>query len=210
MNSRTVKVSEARISSLVRAGVPEKLNALILEALSLGTGQKPFIDKAGGLMEIAGRISDLVTPHTPCVKGCNHCCYMAVAVSDFEASMISLYLNRSKQEMAGVSIDRYSEPSNTEATVKKYTGVACSLLGEDGKCTVYPVRPIACRTHHNLAMDETNCIIVTKDGEPLPTTPSLNLNHFLSIHTWVFIEGNVKFADLRDWFPAQTEHKDES
>jgi Fe-S-cluster containining protein len=85
-------------------------------------------------------------------------------------------------------------------TVTRYTGVACTLLGADGKCTVYPVRPVACRTHHNLAPDESNCIIAGFDrSQPLPTTPSINLNEFLAQHALVFYQR--QYADIREWFP---------
>lgn len=201
--SKTVntKVDNKRIEALVTARVPEKLHALIEAAHRLATSRYSFEEKADRMLTFAERISEAVTPHTACSKGCNHCCYMAVAVSSFEADLIGRYLGRNKVEAAAVPLEKYSDPSARENSVEHFTGVPCTLLGADGKCSVYPVRPIACRTHHNLGPDETNCVIVTDKSEGLPTTPSINLDAFLVSHAMVFYEGNQSFADVREWFP---------
>ena len=196
-----VQVDTGVILSITEAKVPEKLRTLIDEAHRLATSRRSFEEKADGMVTFAERISTMLTPHTPCAKGCNHCCYMAVAVSSYEADMIGRYLGRSKEEAAAVPLDKYADPSARNKSVEDFTGVPCSLLGADGKCTVYPVRPIACRTHHNLAKDETNCVIVTDKSKGLPTTPSINLDAFLVSHAMVFYEGRQSFADVREWFP---------
>jgi uncharacterized protein len=201
--TKHTQVDMSRVESFKAAGGAERLGALIAEAMQLANSRCAFEKKADGIVSIAEKISLAVTPHTPCSKGCNHCCYMAVAVSAFEADMIGRYLGRDKQEAAAVPLDKYAVPGAREHGFEAYTGVKCSLLGEDGKCTVYPVRPIACRTHHNLGHDETNCLIVTDKSEGLPTTPSINLDGFLVFHAAVFFEGRQSFADIREWFPLQ-------
>jgi Fe-S-cluster containining protein len=135
---------------------------------------------------------------------------MAVEVSSFEADMIGRYLGRDKQAV-GKPL-REMTPSQIEkeqqASWQRWTGKPCSLLGEDGKCTVYPVRPVACRTHHNLAYDETNCVVLMKPGmklEDLPTTPHLNLNEFQMWKTTVMFNGGASYADIREWFPKKEE-----
>jgi uncharacterized protein len=193
----------SRIAAISNSNVPEKLQALIAEAHHLAVGRKSFEEKADGMVTFAERISNLVTPYTPCVKGCNHCCYMAVAVSSYEADMIGRYLGRDKNEAAAVPLHKYADPKARDKSVEDFTGVPCTLLGADGKCTVYPVRPIACRNHHNLGKDETNCVIVTDKSKGLPTTPSINIDAFLVSHAMVFYEGNQSFADLREWFPKK-------
>lgn len=198
------KVDQGVIKAITDAKVPEKLNALIVEAQRLATSRHTFEEKADGMVSFAERISNMITPHTACRKGCNHCCYMAVAVSSFEADMIGRYLGRNKEEAAAVPLDKYANPNARNKSVEDFTGVPCTLLGTDGKCTVYPVRPIACRTHHNLGPDETNCVIVTDKSQGLPTTPSINLDAFLVSHAMVFFEGNQSFADVREWFPNKS------
>lgn len=204
MSRTETPIDYERVRAFERDGGARKLDRLIREARRLAQDPRmSFQDKADGMMTVAEGISLTITPYTPCTKGCSHCCYMAVEVSAFEADMISRYLGRKKAtEGQVVTVDNIADAKREQdASVAKYTGVRCSLLGQDGKCTVYPVRPIACRTHHNLGVDETNCIIVSTPGEELPTTPHLNLNDFLMFQAAVMVQGRVAYADIRDWFP---------
>jgi Fe-S-cluster containining protein len=195
-----------RVRAFDRAGGAKILDRLIRQAKSIAMNPRmSFQDKADTIMTIAENISLAITPHTPCVKGCSHCCYMAVEVSAFEADMIGRYLGRRKATDGwhlSIDMDLKQAKQAQDESVRKYTGVRCTLLGDDGKCTVYPVRPIACRTHHNMAPDETNCVIVVKPGEELPTTPHINLNEFLFYQAAVMVQGKTAYADIREWFPA--------
>lgn len=202
--TKETPIDYARVRSFERAGGAKILDRLIKQAKSIANNpQMTFGDKADHIMSIAESISRAITPHTACVKGCNHCCYMAVEVSAWEADMISRYLGRNKATEGQVlSIDNMEDAKREQdASVARYTGVRCTLLGADGKCTVYPVRPIACRTHHNLGPDETNCVIVVTPGEELPTTPHINLNEFLFYQAAVMVQGRTAYADIREWFP---------
>lgn len=208
MTKKETPIDYARVRSFEKAGGARVLDRLIKQAKSIANNpQMAFQDKADQIVTIAENISLAVTPHTPCTKGCSHCCYMAVEVSSFEADMISRYLGRNKAtEGQVISIDNVEEAKQEQdRSVRKYTGVKCSLLGDDGKCTVYPVRPIACRTHHNMGPDETNCVIVTAPLEDLPTTPHINLNEFLFYQAAVMVQGRTTWADIREWFPKQEE-----
>lgn len=198
-------VDQSRVDAIVKSDVPYKLTVLIEQAKKLALGRMSSEEKSDAMVTLAEKVSETLTPFTPCTKGCSHCCYMAVAVSDFEANMIGRYLGRDKVASAAKTLAEYSDPVVSEANLRQYTGVPCSLLGADGKCTVYPVRPIACRTHHNLAKDETNCIITTDPEEGLPTTPEIDISGFKILHMMVSFEAGHKFADIRQWFPANKE-----
>ena len=69
----------------------DKIGDLIAQARYLAEGNLPFSDKASGLLDIADHLCSTITPYTPCVKQCNHCCHMAVSVSSYEAEMLSRY-----------------------------------------------------------------------------------------------------------------------
>lgn len=176
------------------------LLGLVAAARLLASGPGPITDKAEGMVTIAERLSQLITPYTPCRKGCNHCCYMATAVSKFEADMIGRYLGRDPAD-AGQPGEDYEKDVGTMRD--KWTGQRCTLLGEDGKCTVYPVRPIACRVHHNFAKDEENCRMVGVGARRM-STPAINLDGFQLTAAYVLgIQGGYAYADIRDWFPAK-------
>jgi Fe-S-cluster containining protein len=196
MESVQVEPDPARLDALERSGSLGRLEQLITSAKRVALGNATVEDKADELVSIAESISKTLSPHLACSKGCNHCCYMAVAVSDYEADMIGRYLGRDKVA-AGMTVDKFAEAQ----TIERYTAVKCSLLGADGRCSVYPVRPMACRTHHNLAKNEDNCRITGIDRQgPLPTTPAINLNGFVGASALVLFRR--QYADVREWFPA--------
>lgn len=200
-----IPVHQARLDAFQKGGGLNELHRIIKEAQRLAGSNASYADKAEGMIDLAEHICKTIIPYTPCTKGCSHCCYMAAAVSDYEADMIGRYLGRTKAN-AGVSIEQYADPKGGDgaAKVDEYTGVPCTLLDDNGKCSVYPVRPIACRTHHNIAYDETNCIIAgVEPGAGLPTTPAINIDEFLFHHAMVFVQGGAKYADIREWFPKK-------
>lgn len=190
--------SEGRLRAFKQAGGENQLHRLIKDAQRLANGPGSFEEKADGLVDISESISKTITPHMACAKGCNHCCYMAVAVSDYEADMIGRYLGRDKATVAGTDIVNFE----LRGTVEKFSGTPCPMLAADGKCSVYPVRPVACRNHHNVAADESNCVVAGHDyTKTLPTTPAINLDGFLVFYAQVFFKR--AFADIREWFPPK-------
>ena len=79
-----------------------------------------------------------------CEKGCDACCYFAViTVSRSELDEIRHYLNAKQDEEVGVILKRQWSDWETE---KSSAIQPCPfLLQEQGRCSVYPVRPMACR-----------------------------------------------------------------
>lgn len=79
-----------------------------------------------------------------CEQGCDACCYFAViTVSRSELDEIRHYLNAKQDEEVGVILKRQWSDWETE---KSSAIQPCPfLLQEQGRCSVYPVRPMACR-----------------------------------------------------------------
>lgn len=145
------------------------------------------------ILATASEISEAITPHTVCKDGCSHCCYMAVAITEFEADKIAAFTGRAKA-MKGDALTYMENPG-----IEKYATVPCTFLIE-GKCSIYPVRPLACRLHHNLSPDSSVCEIKLP-LESMEATPSLNL---MEISFWfanLSLRRNEGFADIRDYFP---------
>jgi Fe-S-cluster containining protein len=72
--------------------------------------------------------------HMHCVKGCASCCLLETVVP-LEAYVIDLYL-----QSLGSSVATFSTKH------PEYRGEKCVFL-DSNACTIYPVRPIICRTH---------------------------------------------------------------
>lgn len=83
-----------------------------------------------------------------CQKGCHGCCQAGLSVSAVEAAAIRDYLrslpvhDRARLKallQAGTS-------SNRTAPATADRDASCALLTEDGLCTIYPARPLVCRS----------------------------------------------------------------
>jgi len=190
-----IDVPAANLDAINNTTGPE-IFRLIQQAQALVKRSGSAFMRYDELIDIAENVSRAITPHTPCKKGCSHCCYMAVAISEIEANAISRYTGRPMVYKPTVS----DFLQNADRRTEELTGVPCTFLVE-GKCSIYPVRPIPCRLHHNLAVDETNCIV--KDAPlPLKNTPTLNLTgiHHAAVDI-AMTQAKVGFGDIRDYFP---------
>ncbi len=83
-----------------------------------------------------------------CQQGCHGCCQAGLSVSAIEAAAIRDYLrslpldDRARLKallQAGTS-------SNRTAPAHAARNASCALLTQDGLCTIYPARPLVCRS----------------------------------------------------------------
>ena len=190
--------AKARGHAIMAAEGP-RINALINAAVSLAAGTATISTshtRAEALVEVAEGLSRAVTPHTPCANGCSHCCHMATNVSGYEARMIGRYVGR---EPRALGRDGAAGDGLAEELRGRYTGVACTFL-VDGRCSVYPVRPIACRLHHSLNDTPDNCRIIPPGSVGL-TVPLLNFGPVQAAVAAMFMSDD--FGDIREFFPPQ-------
>lgn len=129
-----------------------------------------------------------------CKPGCDACCHQLVVVSPLEAHSIAVYL-RTHPEVAAAfhrrlaawresvaanpavagQLAEFQEAAgyvDAEAGGKLEetywnAGLPCPFLHES-RCTVYPVRPFACREHHVVSPPEL-CSLDPDRSEPAPT-----------------------------------------
>lgn len=98
------------------------------------------------------RYCDLITPElvskfkVSCSKGCSHCCYQLVELRRFEMKAVLWYVKRNKvfidrQHLMKQRIIDWQDPG-VEVRHRK-----CVFLNGDHRCDIYPVRPMACRSH---------------------------------------------------------------
>jgi len=84
-----------------------------------------------------------------CGRGCNFCCSMEVAVTASEAINIKQYVEttlKSSLEKIKTRVRHARRAIGDKNEIeRKLAGIMCPLLGPEGNCSVYPVRPLGCR-----------------------------------------------------------------
>lgn len=115
------------------------------------------------------RAASSSTKTTACRNGCNYCCYYRVDVSADEVLLVSNFIHsrmsdehvqaiRTRAQQNAKVINLLSVEQHMKTNVE-----CCFLIG--GSCSIYPVRPIACRSFH--ATDVDNCRLSYEQPENL-------------------------------------------
>jgi len=167
-----------------------RFQQLMKEAMRLLDLPRNLDWRAKRMLEITDELAAMVTPLSPCKKGCSHCCYQAIIISSWEAAQIT--------KMTGKKIASFEgyNPGNREKYIKKYGGVSCPFL-VNNECSIYEVRPFICRTHVSVADDPIPCDIINNPGAKVPYFNFSDLN---MIQGFLFIGGNCKFGEIREFF----------
>lgn len=139
----------------------------------------------------ASDLGRVVGAVAPCSPGCDHCCKMAVSLTYGEAKLIGDRIGIQPIMPKTINMDR-------EELVQKYMGVPCTFL-EDGLCSIYDDRPLACRTHFNVSNYPDLCDIIK---HPAQSMPAFDFSNMWLGAMEIAIEANdMVFCDLRDFFP---------
>lgn len=146
--------------------------------------------KMDRFLEAASALSDAVKPFTACKAGCSYCCNIAATITAQEATIIAKATGRKARKLDG-RVDY-------EASREQYTGVPCPFL-KKGKCSIYEVRPLACRLHVNMADSNFFCNTEVPPGQSV--VPQLTNHQILLAQAKVF--HNETWADIRDFFPTR-------
>jgi Fe-S-cluster containining protein len=94
-----------------------------------------------------------------CEKGCSWCCYQPVYMTTQEAILIFEFIHQTKDQQQLKNIlskakSKYKKTKGLSEEKKQTIREACPFL-VDGSCSVYPVRPMACRIY--LSSDKESC-----------------------------------------------------
>lgn len=142
------------------------------------------------MWEVGAEISKAITPYVACKQGCSFCCNIATTITTTEAQIIGKHVGRKPQV--------FTKRVNILTNIPKYSGVPCPFLKE-GRCSIYEVRPLACRIHFNLSDSPYFCntSIPSKDSiVPQTNNDNIDAAHFKAFH-------NEIWADMRDFFPTK-------
>lgn len=149
------------------------------------------------MLKLADQVGKVIAPHTICGQGCSHCCKQAVSLADLEAKMIGEAIGRERKPVARrVAPQRVNE--ERRRLVETYNGVPCTFLGDDGACTIYEHRPLACRIHYSFEDTPDPCDPVANRGGQV-ASPDLRAFETACSH----ILAGTPYADIREFFPKE-------
>lgn len=145
---------------------------------------------------------------SPCRKGCASCCRIPVAVSRPEAQAIAAALGvalpagpvRGFDTATALGADDNDFDSRVaafKAASAVHLDVPCPFL-RDSSCSIYDLRPLACRYHFSLADDAEPCELVDA-GKTAVEVPYLRTLPYLAASS-VILGCAQDVADIRDWF----------
>jgi len=98
--------------------------------------------------EIKDRVAQSRVP-IPCKAGCDHCCrFPEIRISATEAVLVVRHI---EQIMTPEDKAAFMASVQQSGTTGAGRNTACALLGSAG-CTVYPSRPLACRSYNSLSV----------------------------------------------------------
>lgn len=188
-----VAVSKARASSFI-ASIPQDLadheDRIGEEVLRENSSAKSKLGKLYRLVEELGKAAE---SFIACGKGCSACCRMNVTISSMEAERLA--------QFSGKSINRVDRHTYHETS--RFAGVACPFLVEN-TCSVYEIRPYACRAH--VSFDKTAYWCeperAYEEGMGMVSFDGAK-SAYLAVLAKV---PDSRFADIRDFFPGYSEN----
>jgi Fe-S-cluster containining protein len=141
----------------------DKVKALVAGSLEASREEAAVLALASQVVNLADQLIDYfeaanrLPQPIACRVGCTFCCFNQVEVTPPEALLIGHYVaqNFSREARDGLR-QRVSRALSLKAGKSKQKiarlrhQLPCPLL-QDGKCSVYEVRPLVCRAMHALA-----------------------------------------------------------
>ena len=170
------KVAEAKTREMLQAARAAPGDAARFDGLHA------ILQGAMGMMEAevesgyAGAEMSRVKESIACRKGCSFCCHLAVEATIIEAICVWRRASQSPQLTANI-LETGPKTANVPALERWQLKVRCPMLGADGACQVYDVRPGGCRAYVSVDVAACEGALVTAGtpeedlGVPIVTFP---------------------------------------
>lgn len=134
-----------------------------------------------------------------CRTGCSHCCQIPVTISLIEAHLLGRASGRmpSAPSRSVRITDQVSMEILAAMEQQLHDGplAPCPFL-RSGHCSVYDMRPMACRTLLNLDDDDLLCRHSEGVQAEVPYAGATKLQFFA-----LMAQAGTQYADIRDFFP---------
>ncbi|HDJ34339.1 MAG TPA: hypothetical protein ENF21_09620 [Bacteroidetes bacterium] len=110
-----------------------------------------------------------------CRKGCSWCCHQAIMASPYELIYLVQWIRRHfpedrQQKVIARTFEKARQTIGLKASEFMLFKASCPLL-EEGSCSVYPARPLACKIYLSSSLE--SCIREFKDPGDQLRFPSL-------------------------------------
>lgn len=184
LSEETQRQAERNVARLDAKLDTRALKVAFMKVLELNIAPRAKMKR---FFEAADALCEVVLPFSACTHGCSYCCNIAVTMTTTEAGIIGKHVGRKPK----VLTDRPDIMGN----IMKYNSTPCPFL-KRGKCSIYEVRPVACRVHFNMADTPEAC-----DTSTPAQTPMLNNNAIDAILFRAYRD--EIWGDIRDFFPAK-------
>jgi Fe-S-cluster containining protein len=170
---RVIQRQSFLISERVRASVALELAESNDAAAAARRGHREMDD------EVSRALARTPSEPPACGAGCSYCCHVHAEATMPELLAIAAHLQatRSPTELAAM-IERLTAHTNVVAALdheeRWRAKIPCALLGRDGRCTIYEVRPLRCRAFHSWSVDACREAYSGIEEPDLVTSPVLD------------------------------------
>lgn len=149
------------------------------------------------LQKAASAWAEPLAAVSACRRGCSHCCYIPLAMTDVEARVIGQAIGRrpALPEGAVPTDDAAELGRRLPGTPGAGYDSPCPFL-QAGACSIYAHRPLACRAQLNLDEDDLLCRLEPGLNIPVPYADATQLKAF-----YVLLQPGAVWADVRAFFP---------
>jgi Fe-S-cluster containining protein len=147
------------------------------------------------LLQAADAWASQIAPLAACRRGCAHCCHIPVTITTAEARLLAEISGRPLvSPVNAMPLKTVDRATPLPAAPASHLG-PCPFL-QEGACTVYEHRPVACRTHFNLDEDDLLCRVVPGHPANVPYANSVEI-----VAACLLLQRDESLADIREFFP---------
>lgn len=158
------KLAEKGIDPELASEIITSVSRIAADALRDARGRSGVVQAMRAVVSLAGQVvrgarddaarRRLPVLETACAAGCSHCCKLHVSISAPEAIVLAAFLRdtvRPKElETIAARVETMAARVATlDHDARMSENVECPLLVA-GRCSVYPVRPLACAAANSL------------------------------------------------------------
>jgi hypothetical protein len=149
-------------------------------------------DKTRALYAATAPLEKDIGAVSQCRKGCSHCCHIAVAVNQAEAQIIGEHIGQLPANPANRAME--GRDGFADFLPLGYDNPCPFLL--DNQCSIYDVRPTACRLHFSLDVSPDICKMDA--ARPVLLYGHMDID-MMALHAAGGLSSVI--ADIREFFP---------